>query len=755
MRIKGLQFEISFKNIWIIAKAELKKFFDSPTAYIALIIFLAVWEFLFFKTAFLINEASLRMLFANLPWLALFLCSAISMGSVSQEKSQGTLEFLLTHPIRSQEVVLGKLLASFIYTAIGILLTLPIAFSFSAAGALDWGIIASQYLASFLLLIFFLSLGICISSLFSSQIAALLVILAISLALVLLGSEIITMSLPFWLGNYLSKIAIFSHYESISRGLIQLKDIWYFISFSAIFLCFAWWQLTRVKNSKEKIRNSLPKMIILGAAVFILLTNFFSDYIPGSLDVTQNRIYTLTASTKKIISSLDENVSITVYATELPSQLQSVLQDTKDTLRDYKSQSKGKINLFFKDPSKDQTIEQEAVNGGIQKMQFNVVEKDQFQVKNGFFGLVVKTSENQEVMPFIQDTSSLEYELTGIIKQLTNKDRKVVYFLGEGSPHDLSGDYSYFNQELTKQFDVKTLPEGTKVPSDAASIVIQGPSQEIAQTSMDAIKQYLNKGGSALFLIDSVLISSQGLTTIENTASLADFLAINYGIIVDNNIVYDLKAHENISFSNGMFSYILPYPFWVTSKAVKTDIPFTAKIESLVLPWPSSISLNQTKLGENGLAVTNLFTTTEYASFQSSTSSSISPEQNLPSNNLSQKVLAVLAKKASQAETSQAISQATPRLIVVGDSDFLSNSVIQQSAENLAFGLEAISWLANEDSLASIPLKNYSRNQLSFESPNQATAIKYGNLIFVILGPALFAVIHLLRRRSLKTRTYK
>src|SRR3989338_10618586 len=98
---------LNSKTAFSIAKKELRSLFNAPTAYIVIIVFLVIWEFLFFRNAFLIGEASLRSLFDLLPWMFLFFIPALTMGSISQEKSDGTLELLLTHPIRREEMLAG------------------------------------------------------------------------------------------------------------------------------------------------------------------------------------------------------------------------------------------------------------------------------------------------------------------------------------------------------------------------------------------------------------------------------------------------------------------------------------------------------------------------------------------------------------------------------------------------------------------------------------------------------------------------
>ena len=124
---------ISFKNIWTIAKKELRAYFDGPTAYVVLAVFLFLWEFLFFRDAFLVGDASLRNLFGVLPWLCIVLVPAITMATISQEKNEGTLEFLLTHPLRDLELILGKFVGATAFLGVALAFALPIAASLAVS----------------------------------------------------------------------------------------------------------------------------------------------------------------------------------------------------------------------------------------------------------------------------------------------------------------------------------------------------------------------------------------------------------------------------------------------------------------------------------------------------------------------------------------------------------------------------------------------------------------------------------------------
>ena len=765
----------NLKNILTITKKELRGYFDNPTAYIVLIVFLLLWEFLFFRGAFLVGEASLRSLMDILPWLFLFLIPAITMGSISQEKSEGTLELLLTRPIKDWELLAGKFLGSAVFISIALLFIFPIAWSFSRFGNLDWGVVISQYLGGVFMGMVLVALGIFVSGIFSSQISSLLVTAVGSFLLVSAGFGFVTDRLPLALASYAEQLSVLSHFQSMSRGVIDSRDLWYFISITAAFLSLAYLWLVRRRfgGQKSAYRNCrLGVILIIGIAV---LTNIVGARIPGRIDLTQNKIYTLTKTTREILGGLNDVVNITFFSSKkLPAQLQPVLRDTKDTLLDYQILGKGNVVISYKDPSSDPEAAKEAESMGIQKVRFNVVSEEEFQVKSGYLGLVVSYGGASESIPFIQNTGDLEYQLTGFIKKLTTEDKKRIGFIAGYGGKNLSTNFRLLKEELEKQFEVEEIAakgedakteesdkqkEGEKedmkkleIPEDIAAIVVAGPTEKISGENRAVIKNFLDEGGSALFLIDPVIVSPQTLSAAPNKESLADFLKENYGLKMNQNLVFDLKSNETVNFgSAGGFNYLMPYPFWI--RAIKADqrSPIITKIESVVMPWASSISVDDDKVKKSGIVVTNLLETTKFGGAQKGTFS-ITPEQEFSKENLSRKIMAISLIKSSENADENARKT---RIVAVGDSDFLTDQFVKNSPQNLAFGTESLSWLAQEESLAGIQLKSRAERKLLFENNSQINAIKFGNMGAAFLIPLVIGVFRIYRRKRMRELSFR
>lgn len=743
----------SIKNLFIITKKEFRSYFNNPTAYIVMVVFLLLWEFLFFRSAIIVGEASLRILFDYLPWLFILLISAITMGSISQENGEGTLEFLLTHPLRDMELLTGKFTGSLIFVSITLLFIFPVAAGFSMFGNLDWGMVIGQYLGSLFFAAALISLGIFVSSLFASQISSLLVTATLSFLFVIAGSPLITMGFPSFLVPLLDRLSILSHFESMARGVIDLRDIWYFLSAVIMFLSLAYIQLIKRRFGNQR---SLYRRYKTGIGLFIgiaILTNAVGEYIPGRADLTQNRLYTITEATRRTLTSLNDIVNITLFASaELPAQLQPVLRDTNDIIRDYKTIGKGNILINYKNPSVDSQYAQEAISLGIREVQFNVVGRGELQLKRGYLGLAVSYGGKNESIPFIQDTADLEYKLTSFIKKLTTKEKKKIGFLSGHGEKSLSREYKVIKGELEKQFEVKEITIDEAKPAigeNISIIIIAGPSQKIDEKSRKAIKDYLDSGGSGVFLIDALTVNPQMLMTSLNEESFSDFLK-EYGVEVSQDVVYDIRSNETVRFGGGLVDYYLPYPFWARVIPHDRNSPITAKIEGVVLPWASSIKLDESKAKEAGFNISRFLSTTRFGGTLTG-KVSLTPSQKLPTENLSGQVASVGLIR----EQHEGNGNKMTRIVVVGDSDFLSDQFVNISPMNLAFGINIFSWLGQEESLAAIKIKQRVERRLLFENETQITLVKYGNMAIALLIPLIYGSIRLIRRRGLQKFTYE
>ncbi|GAB4321705.1 MAG: ABC transporter permease [Bacteroidales bacterium] len=220
------------RQIWTIAKRELRSFFDSLMAYIMLVAFLGFSGFftwLYGSDIFFTKQASLSVFFGIAYWTLFFFIPAITMRQFAEENRSGTIELLLTRPVTDWQVVLGKFLATLMLVLIALALTLPYYITVASLGPVDHGAVLTGYLGLILMSAAYISIGIFTSSISNNQIVSYLLALFIGIFFQIIFS-LLASNFSGWLGETLSFLSISTHFDSVSRGVIDLRDLVYFLS---------------------------------------------------------------------------------------------------------------------------------------------------------------------------------------------------------------------------------------------------------------------------------------------------------------------------------------------------------------------------------------------------------------------------------------------------------------------------------------------------------------------------------------------
>jgi ABC-2 type transport system permease protein len=228
------------KTIWLITKRELNSFFDSLTAYIMIVLFLGFSGFFTWISGsdiFLVGQASLRSFFAIAYWTLFFFIPALTMRLIAEEKKTGTIELLLTKAVTDRQVILGKYFATIILISIALAFTFPYVITVSKLGNLDAGGVLCGYLALLLMSAAYSSIGLFTSSITNNQIVAFLSALFIGLFFHIIF-EIIAGGMSGMLGQLINSLSVTVHFESLSRGVVDSKDIVYFGSIIFLGLFF-------------------------------------------------------------------------------------------------------------------------------------------------------------------------------------------------------------------------------------------------------------------------------------------------------------------------------------------------------------------------------------------------------------------------------------------------------------------------------------------------------------------------------------
>jgi len=224
----------AWSNIWTVAKRELAGYFDSPVAYVFIVIFLLLAGFFTFTFGafFERGEASLTAFFMWMPWLFLFLVPAVGMRLWSEERRSGTMELLLTLPITAWQAIVGKFLASWLFLAIALALTFPVWLTVNLLGDPDNGVIVAGYVGSLLLAGTYLAISSATSALTRNQVVSFILSVVICLLLVLVGfppvTDLVARWAPTWLVEGVASFSVLTHFDGFQKGVLDLRDLVFF-----------------------------------------------------------------------------------------------------------------------------------------------------------------------------------------------------------------------------------------------------------------------------------------------------------------------------------------------------------------------------------------------------------------------------------------------------------------------------------------------------------------------------------------------
>ncbi|MCX6746171.1 MAG: GldG family protein [Candidatus Parcubacteria bacterium] len=519
--------------------------------------------------------------------------------------------------------------------------------------------------------------------------------------------------------------------------------------------------MKNILNRKNIFSTQSILMLIIVVAVLVVI-NLISVNHFGRLDLTTDQEYSISDASKNIVKNLDDLLTIKVYfSSVLPPDLAQTEQYLKDILSEYQAYSK-KIHIEFIDPAKDPKIKEEVQNLGIPEIEMQILQKDVFQVQKGYLGVALFYADKKEIIPVIQNTDNLEYDLTSAINRLTSQSLRSVAFLSGDEEHGLyslpfdsgqqtaTNDYSEIAKDLNKNYRVTTidLTKDEKL-DNIDTLIIAGPKKELSDKELYQIDQFIMKGGKAIFLIDKVMILP-GLQAAPNKTNLEKLLS-TYGIQLNEDLVID-STDENVGFSSGQVQFLLPYPYW--PKLIKNnflkDHPVVAKLQSISLPWVSSLTPNP----QPNIEIKTLATTTEQGATVKAPFD-LNPQQNFNPTGLKKIPLILEAKgkfnsafsdkPPNDLDTAGFIKEAEKesQIIVVANSNFINDNYASRFPENLVFFQNAVDYLTLDSNLIGIRSKTLTNRPLQKISEGTKTWIKVINiglipLIIIIIGVVRF-----------------
>jgi len=500
------------------------------------------------------------------------------------------------------------------------------------------------------------------------------------------------------------------------------------------------------KNIFKKSDFFTTVVLVVG---ILIVVNFLSYQIFVRLDLTQNKDYSISGVSKKVAKELDDVVNIKLYFSEtLPKQYITLPQEVGDLLDEYVNYSDGNINIEFINPDELENADQELYQMGIPALQFNVMEKDKYESIKGYLGMVVQYGTKKEVIPVVDSTVNLEYQITLAIKKITTDDMAVLGVLSSNGTRDIESEISYVYEKLQEVYDIQkvNLDDGSTVNDSVDVLLIIGPSEEFSEDQLKAIDSFVMRGGSLFVALDGISVGDGLISTVNDTK--LDILLSGYGINVNKNLALDLSSGM-ASFSSGYFTFSTNYPFWpkIIKSGFDPENASVAKLESVLLPWVSTVNVDESKQDSNN-KISYLVQTSEN-SWTQEDNFNLDPQQRLTPTNKAKKSVAVSVFGKFNSLYGN-VSTDSGRIIVIGDSDFAVDGFLNQSPDNAILFQNLIDSLSLDEDLINIRSKGVTSRPIKELTDSSRITIRYLNVFGLTVVVIIFGMVRYYMRKKSK-----
>ena len=573
-----------------IIKKELKQIFVTPAYFIILALFIGILNFLFLKWFFLDSQMNLRSYFDLQIWFLMIFIPAIAMRIMSEEFKNKSIEFLLTKPLSILNIIWWKYLSQVIYFGIFILSTIILYLSLTTLWNFPTWIIISQLFGSIILIFAMFAVSFLASSITKNQVFAFLLWVLINFVLIIIWTDFIQISLPYFLANFLNDLSYISHFENFSKWIISLTDIFYFSSIIFFSLYLSYLSVNNFRKTWSVWLKALAIWELAVVSVILIFSNALISKLNIFADLTPNNIYTLSSSTKDILNNVNDIVNIDLYASkDLPPQLKTSYTRVKDLIWEFNKYSGSNIHLKEIYPLEDDK-ETEAMQDGISPVQIQILEDDQFSTKKWYLWLAIKYSWKTESITYLWQTENIEYSLISKILKLTNNNKKEVSIL---SSSDIDNQItSIMKQVLEENYEVRTqtiYDTATDIYNKNSDVyVILEADEKFGSWVIDNIKDTIKDKTALYFFQPTKVDLERGLMASENSSNLQKDLLEKYNLELEKWLAWDAKYNSSVSVWQWFISFRLPYPLFPKS-FVNPELPISEWIQNISTPFVSAI----------------------------------------------------------------------------------------------------------------------------------------------------------------------
>lgn len=632
------------KSVWTILRAELWATLNSPIGSICAVGFIGMSVGIYLLTTSGQNEASMDEFFFFLPLVLAIFCGLLTMRVWSKERETGTIELLMTFPMSSVQLVAGKFFAVWSFTLLMLAGTGVVPIALAWLGDPDPGPLLGGYFSAAFLAAQFVAVGICFSGFFREQIISAILTIGLGVVLWLIGLEYTAGLMDGWvrgLGTFIREnISFTRHFDSVGQGLVDLRDLIYFGSWTLAFLTINVYTLESQVKHHARASLAVSSVLLFWIAVF---ANLLLDDLSGvRYDLTESKLYTISPESEKILSRLKVPVRVRYYVTsedKMPSSMKTMERDVTHKLREFRHVS-DKFVFEVIDP--DLTGLEEALKQkSIDKIVRQQVEKERRETAAVWSAITITyLDRKEEVLARIEPETlpSLEYEIVSRIFRMTQDpdDRpKVAIFAGEaqasqqeviaalqqGRPFPPGRSlYGAVEQVLRSNPAISVvrtrITAADPIPEDAKLLVVLGP-RNLTDRQRFEIDRALRGGMPMIVAVQTAEFDAEPNERLqlqfqpqEIKPGINEWLA-DIGAPVDTDILLDPSSMP-LSYRMGIggrafqFDSNAPLHIQVTHDALDAASPLTASQPSLLYLNGSRVKLDGAKLDAHGLKATTL-----------------------------------------------------------------------------------------------------------------------------------------------------
>ncbi|NQT96546.1 MAG: Gldg family protein [Candidatus Marinimicrobia bacterium] len=471
---------------------------------------------------------------------------------------------------------------------------------------------------------------------------------------------------------------------------------------------------------QKKVNNKKAfTTYLIIAVVALILINLISRNWFFRLDFTDNGMYSLSPSSKSVVQKTDDILTMKVYFSEnLPGEYANNRRYLQDILEEYAAFSNGNIRFEFYLPDDDDKLELEAQKYGIMPVQLQIIENDKLEIKKVHMGLVLLYEDQREVIPIIQTTTGLEYEITTKIKKLVDKNKRIVGF---GKFTGQAPKNNNITQVLQESYSVRQVNLTQDIPTDLDLILINGVTDSVNTDELDRLNEFIGRGGNVFLAqgrVNADLQKQQGAVIQSN---IFDFIS-QVGFNLKENLVLDKRSGQvSVMQNRGFFrmNTAMDYPFFPLVREFG-DHPIVKNLEQVRMIFPSEI---ETDTLASQPIQSLLFTSGRSGLMQGFFN--LSPIQNPAFNQLNQpsKLVAALATVTSP------MTGGVGQILLVSDSQFFSDDAGAAIPENYIFVHNAVDYMLGDSELMLLRSREITTRPLEELEDSRRIRLKWINIL--------------------------